>query len=188
MNADVQQIRLEMQRLTNEQLLRVVTTDSAGYRPEALEVAREILRSRDIVDQSPEAYEAARAASDVRDHEPRIMGRRFANFILDLVLFEIISTLVVFMVLDTGTERVALALIFFLVMFLLYFVFEATLQRTPAKFLTGTIVIAVDGSRPTPGAIAIRTISRFVPFEPLSFGRWGLAQGSAGTIDGVRRG
>ncbi|MHC4365583.1 MAG: RDD family protein, partial [Planctomycetota bacterium] len=52
--------------------------------------------------------------------------------------------------------------------FLYYFIFEAICQRTPAKFITGTKVIASVGSKPTVGTIAKRTLIRFVPFEPFS--------------------
>ena len=57
-----------------------------------------------------------------------------------------------------------------LVVALLYYAgAEALLQRTPAKYLTGTIVVAADGSRPTIGQILGRTFCRFIPFEAFSF-------------------
>jgi uncharacterized RDD family membrane protein YckC len=53
--------------------------------------------------------------------------------------------------------------------YLYYFVFETIWQRTPAKFITGTKVITKTGGKPSMGTIAIRTLFRFVPFDPLSF-------------------
>src|SRR4051812_10617523 len=50
-----------------------------------------------------------------------------------------------------------------------HFLFEVTLGRTPAKFITGTRVVSADGARPSAMQILGRTLARYVPFEPLSF-------------------
>jgi hypothetical protein len=50
-----------------------------------------------------------------------------------------------------------------------YCFFEITLQASPAKMLTETRVISDDGDKPTPGAVIKRTLSRFIPFNALSF-------------------
>jgi uncharacterized RDD family membrane protein YckC len=59
-------------------------------------------------------------------------------------------------------------------LFFYYFIFEAVWQRTPAKFITGTKVINIDGKKPTLGMIAKRTLIRLIPFEGFSFppGDW----------------
>ncbi len=49
-----------------------------------------------------------------------------------------------------------------------YFIFEVAFQRTPAKFITRTKVVTLDGAKPDAAAIAVRTLTRFVPFEPFS--------------------
>ena len=46
---------------------------------------------------------------------------------------------------------------------------ELLCYRTPAKFLTGTIVVAENGGPPTSGQILGRTLCRFIPFEAFSF-------------------
>ena len=51
---------------------------------------------------------------------------------------------------------------------LYYFLTEAVFHRSPAKFLTGTRVVTEDNQEPTVGQIALRTLVRFVPFEPFS--------------------
>jgi len=53
--------------------------------------------------------------------------------------------------------------------FLYYFVFESICQRTPGKFITGTKVVTFDGTKPSLGSIASRTLVRFVPFDAFSF-------------------
>jgi len=55
------------------------------------------------------------------------------------------------------------------IFFLYYFAFEVIWQRTPGKFITRTKVVTPDGRKPATYAIAVRTLARLVPFEPLSF-------------------
>ncbi|MCJ7503967.1 MAG: RDD family protein [Acidobacteriia bacterium] len=55
--------------------------------------------------------------------------------------------------------------------FLYYFILEMALGRTLGKFITGTKVVTREGEKPSAGTIALRTLSRFVPFEALS-GFW----------------
>ncbi len=50
-----------------------------------------------------------------------------------------------------------------------YFLCEWLLQKTPGKYLTGTKVVRLDGSKPDAPTIAKRTLIRLVPFEPVSF-------------------
>ena len=101
-------------------------------------------------------------------------GRRFANFIVDIIIFRIaaIFLLIPFVntdfVQDIARNKGADWLLGICLLFLYYFVFESAFQRTPAKFITGTKVIMQDGSKPSAVTIAKRTLSRFVPFEPLS--------------------
>jgi uncharacterized RDD family membrane protein YckC len=52
---------------------------------------------------------------------------------------------------------------------LFYLVFEATTQRTPAKYITHTKVVRKDGGKPTFGQILGRSFARFIPFEALTF-------------------
>ena len=103
---------------------------------------------------------------------------RFGNDIFDMATgFILIVLVVIFLVffgvvepdffdnIDPITDR--LISITFLLLF--YFISEAIWQRTPGKLITGTKVIASDGTKPTLGAIAIRTLVRFVPFDAFSF-------------------
>jgi len=47
--------------------------------------------------------------------------------------------------------------------------FETAYGRTPGKWVTKTRVVTVDDERPTLRHILIRTLVRFIPFEPFSF-------------------
>lgn len=56
-----------------------------------------------------------------------------------------------------------------LILFLYYFLSEVYFSRTLAKLVTRTVVVRSDGSKPTIKMIFIRTISRFIVFESLSY-------------------
>ncbi len=49
-----------------------------------------------------------------------------------------------------------------------YFIFEISMQSSPAKLLLGRIVVDEYGNKPTPKQILIRSFSRAVPFEIFS--------------------
>lgn len=55
------------------------------------------------------------------------------------------------------------------VLILYVFGMEATTQRTLGKYVTGTMVVMEDGSKPEPGAIIKRALCRIFLFEVLSF-------------------
>lgn len=50
-----------------------------------------------------------------------------------------------------------------------YIFFEGLFRRTPAKFLTKTIVVNETGGKPEFTQIIIRSFARFIPFEAFSF-------------------
>lgn len=66
-------------------------------------------------------------------------------------------------------ETTVFAITFFLLRFMYYTFFEITFSATPAKFLTATSVIVTESASPKVKQIFVRTLSRSVPFEPLSF-------------------
>ena len=52
--------------------------------------------------------------------------------------------------------------------FLTIFYLARLFGKSPAKFLTGTTVVSVDGSKPNFGSIVLRSLCRLVPFDQLS--------------------
>ena len=110
-------------------------------------------------------------------------GQRFLNCILDLLIVHTvlvsIATTVIIIGDITNNENLSnwakstttLERLFFwaVTLFLYYFLTETYFSRTFAKYFTKTIVVAKDGSRPKTHAIIIRTLSRFIPLECLTF-------------------
>jgi uncharacterized RDD family membrane protein YckC len=50
-----------------------------------------------------------------------------------------------------------------------YMFFEGLFGRTPGKWIIGTKTVDLNGNAPSLGVVFIRSICRFVPFEPFSF-------------------
>lgn len=110
-------------------------------------------------------------------------GQRIFNCLLDLlivhtVLISIATTVAIIGDItnnndlsDWAQSTTTLERLFFwvLILFLYYFLTETYFSRTFAKYFTKTIVVTKDGSRPNKRAISIRTISRFIPLEGLTF-------------------
>ena len=108
------------------------------------------------------------------------LGKRFLNFIIDLVFVRILSViaaipiaLVIFSLAPDRPRRelfIILDYLLWLGTYLLYYLMmESTFQRTVAKWVTGTKVVSAEGGKPSFRQILIRTVVRIVPFDGLSF-------------------
>jgi uncharacterized RDD family membrane protein YckC len=110
-------------------------------------------------------------------------GQRIFNCLLDLlivhtVLISIATTVVIIGDITNNNDlsnwaksTTTLERLFFwaVILFLYYFLTETYFSRTFAKYFTKTIVVTKDGSRPSKRMISIRTLSRFIPLEGLTF-------------------
>ncbi|HEX4799502.1 MAG TPA: RDD family protein [Candidatus Paceibacterota bacterium] len=54
-------------------------------------------------------------------------------------------------------------------LFMYHFIFEALLQKTIGKMITGTKVVSIGGEKPSLSALARRSFARYIPFESVSF-------------------
>jgi uncharacterized RDD family membrane protein YckC len=104
-------------------------------------------------------------------------GKRFLNYLIDFIVYYILSFLgglffgaigqIGFLGDDTGFA--GLYLMVFSIYFLYYFVTEFGFKgRTIGKLITGTKAVNEDGSLITAKTYLLRTLCRFVPFEPFS--------------------
>ena len=132
---------------------------------------------------------------EITDDMMATLMQRFCNYLVDFVvqylLLMIVFSVVAFLAVMFGNtavfdwmadislfEQYAIGI----VTACLYYGFTETyLSRTIGKYVTGTVVVHADGSKPDSGTIAIRTLCRFIPFEPFSF-FWGR-----GWHDGLSR-
>lgn len=106
--------------------------------------------------------------------------QRFLNAVIDLTFGSTVSGFVLGIVLGFvatragwNGQRLREALesrwFGFVAMSIYYLAFEGLFQTTLGKLVTGTRVMTVRGKRPAPPQLFLRTLLRFIPFEPFSF-------------------
>lgn len=95
-------------------------------------------------------------------------GRRLATFLLDSAGIGFFTGVVNWIFATTVSAAEAPIACCLLAAFY-YLAFESVSGRTPGKWLTGTRVVNRRGRAPALGPIVVRTLSRFVPFDALSF-------------------
>ena len=98
---------------------------------------------------------------------------RLANYLIDVVVYLVFSFVVGVFTTLLGLSEIITSvneyvLGFFFIMFY-YSMLEGLTGRTIGKFITGTKVIMVNGTRPNFDTILGRSLCRLIPFEPLSF-------------------
>ncbi len=102
-------------------------------------------------------------------------GKRFANYLIDYLVIGLGTYVFEMLQLTNSTHYSPSSLwwdtiINYVIFVLFYFLFEGSLNgKTPAKYITGTRVVKLDGSKPDSNTIMLRSLSRIVPFEPFSF-------------------
>lgn len=126
-------------------------------------------------------YAAPEAVSNPFDFENKVLqpcysDRRLLNLFIDYFCYLIFALGIGAAIGVIGGEAAVDAIdqipsfLFGMIIISIYYIlFEATTGRTPAKYLTGTMVVTIDGKKPGFGQIVIRTLCRFIPFEQFSF-------------------
>ncbi|WP_367873731.1 RDD family protein [Luteolibacter sp. Populi] len=110
---------------------------------------------------------------------PASAGRRFSNFLIDRVVIFCMSYPfgmllgIVLGVMAPG-EPISISkmeeLAFGYFLSLVYYIFmEGVTGTTVGKLVTGTKIVNEQGERPSFGTMALRSLCRIIPFEPLSF-------------------
>jgi uncharacterized RDD family membrane protein YckC len=102
--------------------------------------------------------------------------KRVLNWIIDsvikLIIFRLIISSLNSSTISSGVNSLDMIeryLFWSVISFVYYGVTEVFLSRSPAKYLTKTIVVIEDGSKPSVITILTRTILRIFPLEPLTF-------------------
>jgi uncharacterized RDD family membrane protein YckC len=120
----------------------------------------------------PQSNVAAPAAAIDGDLIDATNGTRFANLIIDSIcrLLFALAVGVACGLAGIDVRPMGVSFLFGLVTIFGYYVLlEGMFGFTVGKLITGTRVVALDGSKAKFGAVVGRTLSRFVPFEPFSF-------------------
>jgi uncharacterized RDD family membrane protein YckC len=115
------------------------------------------------------------------DLEPASGGKRFTNYLLDtlfiyvsaFILGFVIAIISIYLSSDLSYIDEDNSIMDYFYGFCIYMVYytllEATTGRTIAKYITRTKVVTEDGRKPGFNTILLRSLCRFIPFEPFSF-------------------
>lgn len=115
---------------------------------------------------------------DPVEHSLASKGLRFANYLVDYFIAAIIQYAIIlipmFMMGDLIMESPGYNLVLMLISLLAYFFYYALTEyffkgKTIAKFITGTKTVTVEGNDLDFNKSLIRSLCRFIPFEPFSF-------------------
>lgn len=122
----------------------------------------------------------------VTDEMQASKGKRFANLLIDRILFYGIFFLfgaVAYVLADFLDSEAIYAFLLFLdnvnplldmfatslVYVVFYTILESLTQRTIGKLITQTKVVLENGEKPKVDVILLRSLARIIPFEPFSF-------------------
>lgn len=114
--------------------------------------------------------------------EPASLGLRFANFIVDTIVFYLLlfMTGMIFGIIMVSvnsyynaTENSSTVLLYYLINILVFIAYYSLMEglaggRTIGKFITGTRVVKTNGENIGMKQAVIRSLSRLVPFEAIS--------------------
>lgn len=114
-----------------------------------------------------------------RNLTPASAGKRFLNYLIDVIAFYIVIIVIVMGMMFSGNEEMVaeeasseglmVNLISILLFLAYYTVMEATCGgKTLGKFLTRTRAVRDDGSPLGWDKAALRSLCRLIPFEPFS--------------------
>lgn len=105
-------------------------------------------------------------------------GKRFANFIIDTIVFYILSIVIgvfagVFdpeiLESETPASELILNLVFTLLFIIYSWAMESATGKTVGKYITRTKIVKPDGTRPTSINILGRSLCRLIPFDAFTY-------------------
>ena len=176
-----------MSKKTTNELIQLVTTDYDKYQPLAIETAKNEIKLRNIdikkIEQLNEIHKEEIAIENLKKTQKQkdVLKKiatstlRSINFIIDIVAVFIIyrsTAYIIQKLLNITSIREILFLnrttVF--VVFILYFILaENMFQKTLGKVITKTKVVNFNGEKPNFVDIIIRTFSRLIPFDGISY-------------------
>lgn len=110
-------------------------------------------------------------------------SKRFGNYVIDFIVQNVVISLpmliamLLFYVFDydsmliyfTELEGIGDFMLTIVLMLLYYVTMETLTQRTVGKYVTNTMVVMEDGTKPDAGTIFKRSLCRLIPFDPFSY-------------------
>lgn len=100
-------------------------------------------------------------------------NKRFLNYTIDIICIYFISLVLGYILGYLGIKNLFSYInenvLSYILFFLYYLLFEGLINTTPGKTLTKTKVVTYQGEKPNFTNTLGRSLSRLIPFDPLSF-------------------
>ncbi|TGD57690.1 RDD family protein [Flavobacterium humi] len=121
------------------------------------------------------------APFEITDEMLASRGQRFVNYTIDIIIQYILYFILIIIVFIVNALLGSTSMpdqwfsgfqgtFFFLVFMTFYYtLFESYFSRSIAKYITKTMVVMEDGSKPDSSIILRRSLCRIIPFEAFSF-------------------
>ena len=94
---------------------------------------------------------------------------RAIHFIGDTILISFLAGYLSAILYQTTEIKFFASNLFVIIILLAYYAtMEFLFQKTIFKIFTGSIVVTPEGKKPKPASILLRSLIRFIPFEPIS--------------------
>ena len=168
-----------MSKQSDQELIKIVTTERHKYNPKAIEAANVEIEKRNI---DTSSFEEVREKITVEQRNQKKVdssvvgsGIRCIHFLIDGIVWLTLAMILIYiieLIAQPKDESFFLPLGYLLLFgsYLGYYIFmEIKFQKTVGKFITKTKVVKTDGSKPENADIIIRTLCRLIPFDRLSF-------------------
>ena len=163
-----------MSERTDEELIKIVTVEREGYNPIAIEAADAEVEKRNI---DTSEFEKIREKAIIEKEQKQKVdsntvssGIRFLNFLIDFIIWLIITAIFTFpLSVNDGNQMLLGYVIMFATFIGYYAIMEIKFQKTVGKFITKTKVVKINGEKPENGDILSRTFCRLIPFDRISF-------------------
>lgn len=149
---------------TDDELLTIVEVDNKEYKPDALEAAKLELDRREIP-----YHEGSRAHVPASFAEKYYeSGNRFWVYLIDSMVFGTLGSIVGSLA-GVDPDSLGWYVMSSVVVFFYYFLTEGFFGKSVGKMFLGLRVVDINGEAASMGAIALRSLCRLIPFDPLSF-------------------
>jgi uncharacterized RDD family membrane protein YckC len=117
------------------------------------------------------------SAEGLSPDQEDVLGRRISAALIDLAVLLGLFVIIAVAIGESGTEGGSVSLtldsdataVYIALVLLYYFMFEVAVGQTVGKLLLGLRVVRADGSPPSVGAIALRTLLRIVDWLPFFY-------------------
>lgn len=172
------QLAKVMSERSDDQLIRILTSDRQKYTSAAIEAAEKEVENRKLdpayFEEKEEEYLFIKETSERTGAEGASTTSRLVNYLIDIIAGYIFAVLVIFIItmiipVDFVTGPLVM-IILLMASFLAYYIsMEVIFQKTLGKFITKTKVVTINGEKPKEQEIVLRTLCRMIPFDHFSF-------------------